>query len=815
MAPRYRSIERKILLWVLPICLLPALIFWGMVVIGSRLTFEEAMGSTLHPRAMYFADQFDRFIEAEAARLGDLAAAGGDTQGIAQRAHHEASNDLLIHLDATGEPTIYPAAPGFESPPGQWPDRAFFDLWMECRPQINEQHYGFADLKLSIPGRVESLKMMLFVFPDSRGGLYFFANDAAALMERFEQTLPNYPNRLIVYSNSGFIVHTTESLHAGVLDRVRRIMDRQATQTEWFPVHSEQHYNLMAPVASTLLKQRRNQLGEGTAWIFLAYYNMDNYLAPQDRLIWLSVLIALVLVPVLLFFTILGARRMVRPLQQLRRQAETLAQGQLNVYVSVPSRDEIGDLADAFNVMATQLRRTHRTLEERVEENRLHAEHINAINEIAHAINQALSLDAVFEILNRELKKILPFDAMWIGMFDRDSRDLRVSQIQPPGLISLFDRGGIPLSWSLHGQVVDLHETVHVEIGPHHRTEFFETRIFNAEGFQSYLIAPLPGRDRMIGTLTVASTTPDAYDNELAGIITSLAGAVAIALEQADLFNRISQFATELERKVDERTNDLQVATDKLIQTEKYFATGRMAGNLAHEINNPLGIIKNYIQIVKNNLLKSGGGRRRTDPNLQHLEMIDEEVDRIARLVRRMLDLHRPAEQKVQPVAINELIEEILALMRETLERNKIEVKCELAVDLPQPVASSDLIRQVLINLIRNAQDAMEDGGRLTVRTTAISEWEAATERQAVHIRIADTGCGIAPEDLSHVYDPFFTTKPREQGTGLGLFVSFSIVRMYHGTIEIDSQRGAGTKVQVTLPVEDRVGKAIANPGAG
>ncbi len=124
---------------------------------------------------------------------------------------------------------------------------------------------------------------------------------------------------------------------------------------------------------------------------------------------------------------------------------------------------------------------------------------------------------------------------------------------------------------------------------------------------------------------------PDAYTPELADILTSLARTVAIAIEQADLFLQISHFAAELERKVQQRTQELDEANQKLVQTEKYFATGRMAGNLAHEINNPLGIIKNYIQIVRSNLSESGGGRRRTDPSLDSLDVINEEVNRIAR----------------------------------------------------------------------------------------------------------------------------------------------------------------------------------------
>ncbi|MCL5269878.1 MAG: ATP-binding protein, partial [bacterium] len=165
------------------------------------------------------------------------------------------------------------------------------------------------------------------------------------------------------------------------------------------------------------------------------------------------------------------------------------------------------------------------------------------------------------------------------------------------------------------------------------------------------------------------------------------------------------------------------------------------------------------------------------------------------------------------------LISDILKIMAPDLERDRIAVSARLDPDLPRPTASPDLIRQLLINLIRNAQDAMEArGGELLFQTTAATRRRDGQTEPLARIMITDTGCGIPPEHLSQVFDPFFTTKTPDKGTGLGLCVSYSIVRMYDGTIDLESEPGQGTTVIVALPTggrEARAGREASAEGSG
>ena len=150
-----------------------------------------------------------------------------------------------------------------------------------------------------------------------------------------------------------------------------------------------------------------------------------------------------------------------------------------------------------------------------------------------------------------------------------------------------------------------------------------------------------------------------------------------------------------------------------------------------------------------------------------------------------------------------------------------LEVICELEEGLPEPMVSLDLIRQVFLNLVRNARDAMDGGGTLRVRTESMrvpGRWRGKAKEKMeewVVVRVIDTGHGISPENMNQVFDPFFTTKSAERGSGIGLWVSYNIVRMYGGLLEIESEEGRGTSVSMSLPMvrPETENRASANEG--
>jgi two-component system NtrC family sensor kinase len=229
-----------------------------------------------------------------------------------------------------------------------------------------------------------------------------------------------------------------------------------------------------------------------------------------------------------------------------------------------------------------------------------------------------------------------------------------------------------------------------------------------------------------------------------------------------------------------------------LFDSEKLAATGRLAASIAHEINNPLEAIKNALYLLTNKIAPD-------DPNAKFLQIATKETDRVSRILRQMLGFYRPP--KMEPTDINRLIEESESLIEKHLRQNRIKIENELDPKLPLVIAAADQIKQVLLNLMINAQQAMPDGGVLSVSTRVSHGADPDfLMSDSVHIQIRDTGKGIAEEHQPHIFEPFFSTKD-EKGTGLGLWVSQGIVQTHGGSIKLRSREGRGTTFSVALPI--------------
>lgn len=274
----------------------------------------------------------------------------------------------------------------------------------------------------------------------------------------------------------------------------------------------------------------------------------------------------------------------------------------------------------------------------------------------------------------------------------------------------------------------------------------------------------------------------------------------ALAFEFNRMAERMQRTQEQLQRRgkeLEQRVNQLRRLQAQLMQSERMAATGELAAQIAHEINNPLGIIKNYVGIARMLMPEE-------DPNRENLKIVDQEINRTAGIVRRLLKFAKPGSEDIQNVQINQVLEELLALLRGQLFRSKIEVSIDLAENLPEVSISTDQMRQVFLNLVKNAEDAMPDGGKLSVRTLY--------RKGRVEVEITDTGCGIPPEDVKNIFEPFFTTKG-VKGTGLGLSVSYGIVKNYSGEINVESEPGVGTTFRIQLPVvSDKVFQVIQSP---
>jgi two-component system NtrC family sensor kinase len=230
----------------------------------------------------------------------------------------------------------------------------------------------------------------------------------------------------------------------------------------------------------------------------------------------------------------------------------------------------------------------------------------------------------------------------------------------------------------------------------------------------------------------------------------------------------------------------LRKTQEQLLQSEKLAAMGRLTSQVAHELNNPLYGIMNTLELLKTEV--SPQSKRR-----KILEMAHSETIRLSEMLRKMLSFSKPDQEKRQPVDINNILDEILLLHEKQLRELDIKIISDFADGLGWVNASKNQLRQVFLNMVANARDAMPTGGSLTVSTS--------DDADLVKIKITDTGMGIPEENLSKIFDSFFTTKDEVKGVGLGLSVCYGFIKDHGGDITVQSQVGSGTTFTITLPV--------------
>jgi len=229
----------------------------------------------------------------------------------------------------------------------------------------------------------------------------------------------------------------------------------------------------------------------------------------------------------------------------------------------------------------------------------------------------------------------------------------------------------------------------------------------------------------------------------------------------------------------------LRQTQEQLLQSEKLAAMGRLTSQIAHEINNPLYGIMNTLELMKTEISPQNKRRKLLDMSLS-------ETIRLAEMLRKMLSFSKPDQEERKPVDINTVLDEILLLVQKQLQENDIRLSVSLTENLHRVNASTNQLRQVFLNMISNAKDAMPDGGTLTIKTKE--------KHNNILIEISDTGVGMKEEDAKKIFDAFFTTKESVKGIGLGLSVCYGFIKDHAGDIKVKSEFGAGTTFAIHLP---------------
>ncbi|MDH3377247.1 MAG: ATP-binding protein [Gammaproteobacteria bacterium] len=260
----------------------------------------------------------------------------------------------------------------------------------------------------------------------------------------------------------------------------------------------------------------------------------------------------------------------------------------------------------------------------------------------------------------------------------------------------------------------------------------------------------------------------------------------------------LQEWGNTLEHKVREKTKELQAAEAESAHREKLASVGLLAAGIAHELNNPLTGVLTFSTLVREKMEEGS-------TEAEDLDLVIRETNRCATIIRRLLDFARQKTPKKEFANLNTIIEETQQLIQRPAYFSDTEITMDLDLDLPPIWLDVDLIKQVIMNILVNAQQAIEGGaGRITIRSRVVPEARnpEVDPGPLAEISIADTGCGISEKDRQRIFDPFFTSKGLGKGTGLGLSVSHGIVRAHGGTIEVDSKVGEGSTFRIYLPLE-------------
>jgi signal transduction histidine kinase len=289
------------------------------------------------------------------------------------------------------------------------------------------------------------------------------------------------------------------------------------------------------------------------------------------------------------------------------------------------------------------------------------------------------------------------------------------------------------------------------------------------EGIRMILDLPLTLGRNFVGILRIFFSEQRKFSEEQLNFKVSIAEQCALAIDKARLIEKHKSQYDHL-----------------ALQTEKLSALGRMAAAIAHEINNPLAGILLFSTNLSKKVPKEG-------PLREGLDVIIHETIRCKSIIQELLSFSRESEPKRSLTNVNEIIERALSILENEFRLHHISVKKDLSSDIPDALLDANQMQQVFVNLMLNATEAIQEHGVIVI-TSSINP-----NQKLERIEIADTGCGISPDDISRIFEPFFSTKPK--GTGLGLAVSYGIIRNHQGTIHVSSQPGIGTRFTIEIPI--------------
>jgi GAF domain-containing protein/CheY-like chemotaxis protein len=417
---------------------------------------------------------------------------------------------------------------------------------------------------------------------------------------------------------------------------------------------------------------------------------------------------------------------------------------------------------------------------------RARADELALLNEVGLALTSTLDYATVVHAALNQIRRLFRADRVSLLQHDPQSGELRFvrtlvggNPFEMPVRLALGE--GIT-GWALaQRQPVMLEDAQ----GDPRFVEWVDQPVSSQA--RAFMAVPLLGLERAIGVIVVTSGEPGIYARRELRTLQALASTLAVALDNASLYDEQKRLMREREQ-----------AQAQLIHAEKMSALGRLVASIAHEVNNPLQAVQGCLTLVEEELDE----QQRRETLDRYLSVAGSEIERISTILRRMRDFYRPAREGLRSTDLHAVLESVLELTNKQLQHSDVTVERDWVEELPVIQTNPDHLKQVFLNLVINAIDAMPTGGRLHI-STALGQIQVGSGQQprpAVCVEFTDTGEGMSPDTQSRIFEPFFTTK--ESGTGLGLSISYGIIQSYNGEITVASRAGEGTTFTIRLPVE-------------
>jgi signal transduction histidine kinase/HAMP domain-containing protein len=548
-----------------------------------------------------------------------------------------------------------------------------------------------------------------------------------------------------------------------------------------------------------------------------------------------TVLIAAVVLSLLSSIAIVWlyvGRNIVSRLTALSRSMLAIAEGNLAVNVPTGGSDEIAEMGGVVEVLRKntlernelliEREQTAVRLEKQVEERTIElarsVEELRALGDVSKAVNSTIDLQTVLYTIISKAVQLSGTDAGTIYAFDdaRQEFQLRASYGMDEELVAAIKDRNVRMGETLISQAAIQRCPVQVADVTHDSPSLVLDIIIRA-GFRALLAVPLLGADRIVGALVVRRKEPGDFPQGTVNLLQTLGAQSVLAIQNAHLFDEVQSRTRDLAKSLD----GLRATQDRLVQTEKLASLGQLTAGIAHEIKNPLNFVNNFsaVSVELIDELREALARASLAPQLRAeiseiSDMLQDNLDRVVQhgkradsIVKNMLLHSRQGSGEHQPADINTVVEESLNLAYHGARAEKQDFNITLERSFDPAAGEVDMfpqeITRVLLNLISNGFYAamkrkLEANGRDYEPTLAVLTKNLG---ESVEIKIHDNGTGIPAEVKEKMFNPFFTTKPAGEGTGLGLSLSYDIIVKQHaGFIEVDTQPGEFTEFRIVLP---------------